>query len=146
MSRLRVAFAFGHRIGADNRARPHLNYAKLVSPLGVWYNLAEVTWMNNQTVAVTFLPCGITISGRTGDTVLDAALEHGIDLPHECGGNCACTTCHIRVDRGDENLSAIESVEDDRLSSADNRTPLSRLACQALLIGGPITVSLLESW
>ena len=102
--------------------------------------------MNHRTVAVTFLPSGITISGRPGDTVLDAALENGVEIAHECGGNCACTTCHIAVESGGEHLTAMETVEDDRLASADHRTPRSRLACQALLIGGPVVVTPMETW
>src|SRR4051812_22062813 len=98
------------------------------------------------TVTVTFLPDQISIHANIGDTVLDAALDNGIDLPHDCGGNCACTTCHIRVDSGADNLSVMEPVESERLATADNRTLQSRLACQALLTGGPITVTPLETW
>jgi ferredoxin len=97
-------------------------------------------------VTITFLPGGINIHGRVGDTVLDAALDNGLDLPHECGGNCACTTCHIRVDSGAGNLSGMEWVEDDRLATAGNRTRHSRLACQALLNGGPVAITPLETW
>ncbi len=102
--------------------------------------------MEPKAVAITFLPDEFTVTGRTGDTVLDAAIDNGIDLPHECGGNCACTTCHICVDSGAENLSPMEAVENDRLSTAEMRTSLSRLACQALLIGGPVRVTPLETW
>ena len=102
--------------------------------------------MDRNTVVVTFWPEGLSIEGRAGDTVLDVAIENGIDLPHECGGNCACTTCHICVEHGGENLSAKEPVEEERLTTADCRTSKSRLACQALLIGGPITVTPLETW
>lgn len=99
-----------------------------------------------KTAAVTFLPDALTVVGNVGDTVLDAALDHGVDLPHECGGNCACTTCHVRVESGAENLSIPEPVEDERLSTADNRCRSSRLACQALLTGGPVTVTPQETW
>jgi 2Fe-2S ferredoxin len=102
--------------------------------------------MESETVSVTFLPEEISVEGCTGDTVLDAALMGRVDLSHECGGNCACTTCHIRIEIGAENLSEMEPVEDDRLSTADNRTSQSRLACQALLIGGPVTVTPQETW
>ncbi len=95
---------------------------------------------------VTFLPDGINIPAHRGDTVLDAALENGFDLPHECGGNCACTTCHILVEQGAEHLSPMEPVEDERLSTADGRTALSRLACQALIVGGPIAITPQETW
>jgi len=102
--------------------------------------------MKSECVEVTFSPSGITIQARAGDTVLDAALDNGLDLPHDCGGNCACTTCHIRVDCGLENLSVMDEVENDRLSTADGRTRQSRLACQALLRGGHVAVTPLEIW
>ena len=38
---------------------------------------------------LTFLPEEFTVEGKRGDTILDVALENGISLPHECGGNCA---------------------------------------------------------
>lgn len=95
---------------------------------------------------VTFSPQDITVTARPGDTVLDAALDNGIDLPHECGGNCACTTCHVHVLAGSRSLSPMEEVEADRLSTAENRTPQSRLGCQAILRGGDVTVQIVESW
>ena len=99
-----------------------------------------------KTVSVTFLPDQVSMEAHVGDTVLDVALDNGIDLPHECGGNCACTTCHILVESGAENLTEMEPVEHERLATAGGRTPKSRLACQALLTGGPITVTSLEIW
>ncbi len=86
------------------------------------------------------MPANITIEAKRGDTILDAALEHGIDLPHECGGNCACTTCHVIVQAGMEYLSPMEEAESDRLETAEGRTPSSRLGCQALIFGGPVIV------
>src|SRR4051812_13865230 len=102
--------------------------------------------MEPSTLTVTFLPDGFAAEAVHGDTILDVAIQNGVDLPHDCGGNCACTTCHIRVDEGAEHLSAMEAVEDDRLSTADNRTAYSRLACQALLFGGPVSVTPLDTW
>jgi len=102
--------------------------------------------MDTDRLKVTFLPDCITVEGRSGDTVLDVALENGIDLPHECGGNCACTTCHLRVESGWAHLSLMEPVENERLATAENRTANSRLACQALLVSGPIVVTPIETW
>src|SRR5690349_20830859 len=65
---------------------------------------------------IVFLPQGITSLVQTGCTVLDAALDHGIDLPHECGGNCACTTCLVIVEAGMEHLSPMQEPEADRLA------------------------------
>lgn len=95
-------------------------------------------------INLTFLPQNVTVSVRAGDTVLDAALDNGIELPHECGGNCACTTCHIHILAGAEHLSEIEDVEADRLTSAENLASDSRLGCQAILRGGAVTVQIME--
>lgn len=90
---------------------------------------------------VTFLPQNLTCEARTGDTLLDVALDNEIDLEHDCGGNCACTTCHVLIQEGAENLSLMEEVEEDRLCTALKRQPNSRLGCQAL-VRGDVTVSL----
>lgn len=94
---------------------------------------------------VTLLPANVTVTAIPGDTLLDAALDHGIALEHECGGNCSCTTCHVVIEEGWENLSPIEYPEDERLGDAENRTPQSRLACQALIVRGFVTVRVVES-
>ena len=91
-------------------------------------------------------PPGVVVVARVGDTLLDAALDHGVELPHECGGNCACTTCHVRIVAGSENLSVMEEVERDRLSTAEGRTPASRLGCQAILRGGDVTVEIVSDF
>ena len=42
--------------------------------------------------------------GKPG-SLLDIALANDIHLEHNCGGSCACTTCHVIVREGEENLS-----------------------------------------
>ena len=96
-------------------------------------------------VNLTFLPENCVVEARSGDTILDAALDNNIALPHECGGNCACTTCHVIVTAGQAALSVPEEVETDRLSSAEGLTFSSRLGCQAILLGGDVRVSIVES-
>jgi 2Fe-2S ferredoxin len=66
-------------------------------------------------------------------SILDVLLGHGIALEHACGGNCACTTCHVVVKRGMEKLSPSEEAEDDLLDKAPGLTPTSRLGCQAVV-------------
>jgi ferredoxin, 2Fe-2S len=68
-------------------------------------------------------------------SLLDVALAVGVPLEHVCGGNCACTTCHVIVRSGAENLSPMEDDEADRLDTAWDLTPHSRLACQAVVRG-----------
>lgn len=94
--------------------------------------------------AVTFLPMRVTCAASHGDTLLDVALAHGLSLPHACGGNCFCTTCHVRVIDGGERLSPMEEPERERLEDYPDRGPDSRLACQALVLGGPIAVLLAD--
>lgn len=96
-------------------------------------------------VRLTFLPDGFTITTTPGDTILDAALEHGVPLEHECGGNCACTTCHVYVEEGADSLSPPEEVEIDRLSTDERLQANSRLGCQAILQGGDVTVQLIPA-
>ena len=70
--------------------------------------------------------------GRPG-SILDVLLAHGIPLEHACGGNCACTTCHVIVKRGTDKLTPSEDAEDDLLDKAPGLTSTSRLGCQAVV-------------
>jgi 2Fe-2S ferredoxin len=94
---------------------------------------------------VTFLPLGKTVEvddakypladhGQPG-SLLDIALANGIELEHNCGGSCACTTCHVIVREGEENLSDMQEDEEDRLDTAEGLTIHSRLGCQAVVRG-----------
>ncbi len=68
-------------------------------------------------------------------SLLDVALNVGVLLEHVCGGNCACTTCHVVIRAGMHNLSEMEDDEADRLDTAWDLTPQSRLGCQAIVRG-----------
>jgi 2Fe-2S ferredoxin len=94
-------------------------------------------------VKVTFQPLNKTVEvdldqmpykehGLKG-SFLDIALNHGIHLEHACGGNCACTTCHIWVKEGQELLSEASDDELDRLDMAADLQLNSRLGCQAVI-------------
>jgi 2Fe-2S ferredoxin len=69
------------------------------------------------------------------ESFLDVAMNFGIPLEHACGGSCACTTCHLIVREGGENLSEMEDNEADRLDTAWDLTTTSRLGCQAVIKG-----------
>ena len=66
---------------------------------------------------------------------LDVAMNHDIPLEHACGGSCACTTCHLIIREGMQNLSDMEENEADRLDTAWDLTTSSRLGCQAIIKG-----------
>jgi 2Fe-2S ferredoxin len=69
------------------------------------------------------------------ESLLDVAKHFGLPLEHACGGNCACTTCHVIVKEGAQHLSEMEDDEADRLDTAWDLTPQSRLGCQAVVKG-----------
>lgn len=80
---------------------------------------------------VTFLPAGQSIEIPADTSILDAAIEAGVDLDHVCGGNGACTSCHVSIEAGFADLSPIEEREEDKLDTIEAQLRTSRLACQA---------------
>ena len=84
---------------------------------------------------VNFLPINKTVSADKGETILDVALNHDIPLQHACGGFCACTTCHVIVKEGLENLSPMEEEESERIQGIDRFCKESRLGCQTKVLG-----------
>lgn len=94
---------------------------------------------------MTFLPENQTVEFESGklhysdhgkrESLLDVALNSGVDLEHACGGSCACTTCHVIVLEGENNLSEPDDDELDRLEMAAGLTLRSRLGCQAIVKG-----------
>ena len=95
------------------------------------------------TVRVTFMPANKTFEFEKGqlpyadhgkpESLLDVAMNNNFFLDHACGGNCACTTCHVVVQRGEELLSEMDDDEADRLDMAAGLTLHSRLGCQAII-------------
>jgi len=94
---------------------------------------------------IVFLPSNATVEYEPGSlpyqgegkagSVLDVALSYGVELRHACAGLCACTTCHVVVEAGDEHLSPMEKDEEDRIYRLPNYTLHSRLACRAVVRG-----------
>lgn len=69
-------------------------------------------------------------------TILEVLLEKGVELHHNCGAVCACTTCHIYVEKGSEHITEATDKEEDYIDRAINPTIQSRLACQCMLLEG----------
>ncbi len=72
----------------------------------------------------------------SGQSLLEIALGNDIDLHHNCGGVCACTTCHLYIDKGMEYVDEITDKEEDFIDRAVNPRLNSRLGCQSLLNDG----------
>ncbi len=68
-------------------------------------------------------------------SLLDLAEHFGFHIEHACGGACACTTCHVIIKKGEENLTPMDDDEMDRLDMAPGLTLRSRLGCQCIVKG-----------
>ncbi len=68
-----------------------------------------------------------------GDSVLDIALDNDVNLNHNCGGVCACSTCHVYVKQGMDLLQEISDKEEDFIDRARNPKLNSRLGCQCVM-------------
>ena len=79
-----------------------------------------------------------------GDSLLEVALKNNIELHHNCGGVCACSTCHLYVEKGEELLEELSDKEEDFIDRAVNPRINSRLGCQCLLLekGGEVQVTI----
>ena len=73
-----------------------------------------------------------TVEAEDGSTVMETALKNSIPgIEAECGGACACATCHVYVDESwVERLGKAEQMEEDMLDFAFDVRPTSRLSCQ----------------
>jgi ferredoxin, 2Fe-2S len=77
-------------------------------------------------------------------SVLEIALKNDINLHHNCGGVCACSTCHLYVEQGEDFIEELSDKEEDFIDRAVNPRLSSRLGCQCVLLegGGNIMVTL----
>lgn len=69
------------------------------------------------------------VEANDGDSIMTAAINNDVPgIDGDCGGNCACATCHVYI-RQSMNIVASEE-EKTMLGIADNATSDSRLGCQ----------------
>jgi 2Fe-2S ferredoxin len=71
---------------------------------------------------------------ESGYSILEITEDHDIHLNHNCGGVCACSTCHIYVEKGEDDLEEISDKEEDFIDRAINPRIESRLACQCIIL------------
>ena len=76
-----------------------------------------------------------TLEVANGLTVMEGAVQNNIPgIDADCGGSCACATCHVYVDEKWFNkLPNKESAEEDMLDMAFEPKSLSRLSCQLII-------------
>ena len=70
-----------------------------------------------------------------GMTIMDGAIQNNIPgIDAECGGACACATCHVYVDENFfDKIPNKESAEQDMLDMAFEPNKFSRLSCQIIV-------------
>jgi ferredoxin, 2Fe-2S len=86
-------------------------------------------------VKITYIDAGgvaRTVDGEIGSTVMETAIKNGVPgIEAECGGACACSTCHVYVDEAwREKTGEPSPMEEDMLDFAFDVKPNSRLSCQ----------------
>lgn len=69
-----------------------------------------------------------------GYSILDVAEDNDIHLNHNCGAVCACSTCHVYVEKGEDALPEISDREEDFIDRAINPRLESRLGCQCIIL------------
>ena len=73
-------------------------------------------------------------NAEEGFSILEIAEDNDVHLNHNCGGVCACSTCHIYVESGDEFLEEISDKEEDFIDRAIDPRLESRLGCQCVIL------------
>jgi 2Fe-2S ferredoxin len=86
-------------------------------------------------VKITFIDSGgtaRTVEADVGSTVMETAIKNSVpEIEAECGGACACSTCHLYVDEAwREKTGGPSPMEEDMLDFAFEVKPNSRLSCQ----------------
>jgi 2Fe-2S ferredoxin len=87
--------------------------------------MAKITFIDSEGTART-------VDGDVGSTVMETAIKNGVpEIEAECGGACACSTCHLYVDQAWwEKVGGPSPMEADMLDFAFEVKPNSRLSCQ----------------
>ena len=77
-----------------------------------------------------------TVDAEIGATVMETAIKNDIPgIEAECGGACACATCHVYVDEAwFEKTGGPSPMEEDMLDFGYDVRPNSRLSCQLKVV------------
>ncbi|MCJ8056686.1 (2Fe-2S)-binding protein [Shinella curvata] len=78
------------------------------------------------------------IQAEPGTSVMENAVRNSVPgIEAECGGACACATCHVYVDEAwQEKVGLPGPIEADMLDFAYDVRPASRLSCQIKVADG----------
>jgi uncharacterized 2Fe-2S/4Fe-4S cluster protein (DUF4445 family) len=91
--------------------------------------------------AVTFLPAGLRVDCRDGESVFEVGRRAGVRIPTACVGQASCGLCRVKIAAGEEHLTPLGPPERKHLGNVYFITKL-RLSCQARVSGGDVTVEI----
>lgn len=86
----------------------------------------------------------LTVEVKPGTSILDAAEHCGARVGQACGGNLACSTCHVYVHEGLDSLPEVADKENDIMDKAFDVRMESRLGCQAKVSDEDIVVEITQ--
>ena len=88
----------------------------------------KINFQNSETKPITLK------SVEPGQSLLEIFLNSNIALNHECGGICACSTCHLYINRGSKHFDDRSIREEHFIDKVVAAEPNSRLACQCIIL------------
>ncbi len=101
-------------------------------PPSNWNQVVKERPASGLDCTITFANVEATATVPRGTSILDAALEAGVDLNHYCGGMCSCGSCRIVLVSGDvSTLVKMELMTLDVVREGED----DRLGCQTLIQG-----------
>ena len=105
---------------------------KLFIVIGYWINIKEIM---PKVTYIEFNGTEHVINVEKGLTIMEGAVQNNVPgIDADCGGSCACATCHVYVD--DDWLDKLpeqSDAEKDMLDFAFETKSTSRLSCQLFL-------------
>lgn len=94
--------------------------------------MAESTENNS---GILFIPAMVRAEITNQKSLLELALENGVEIAHSCDGNGTCTTCRVVVEKGLERLPERNEIESEVVDGRGFK-PEERLSCQMIPVAG----------
>jgi 2Fe-2S ferredoxin len=97
-----------------------------------WWSADLPEWTMPKLKIIAFDGTEFDLDAEAGSTVMENAIKNAVPgIEAECGGACACATCHVYVDEAwTERVGQPDVMEEDMLDFAYETKPNSRLSCQ----------------
>jgi 2Fe-2S ferredoxin len=83
---------------------------------------------------ITFLKSGKTVHVPNQSNLMQSLLDAGMPVASSCGGDGVCGKCHVKIIKGQENLSE-ETQEERELKEIHDVPKTDRISCQTKILG-----------